>query len=140
MKVPYIPGLGNVRPVGHMRPTKHLYVAREHLLGSLLRYLGCSIMLNNSFLSKRRSKNSFSSTLTFKFKFYITNTGPRRLNVLLIWPARPRELPTPGIYTRVYVEKFWLLLVIKNFISTYARVIKYAIGMGTFGLFSPLNH
>ena len=27
-------GLGNVRPAGHMWPAKHLYVAREHFLGS----------------------------------------------------------------------------------------------------------
>ncbi len=27
--------LGNVWPAGHMRPAKHLNVAREHFLGSL---------------------------------------------------------------------------------------------------------
>jgi len=26
-------GLGNVRPAGHMRPAKHINVAREHILG-----------------------------------------------------------------------------------------------------------
>jgi hypothetical protein len=39
--VQFGPGLGNVRPEGHMRPAKHCNVAREHFLGSPLRYLVC---------------------------------------------------------------------------------------------------
>ncbi len=44
-----------------------------------------------------KSKNSFSLNLTLTFKPYVTVTGPRRPNVLPMWPARQKELPTPAI-------------------------------------------
>jgi hypothetical protein len=34
-------GLGNVQPVGHMRPAKYVNVACEHFLGSPYKYLVC---------------------------------------------------------------------------------------------------
>ncbi len=56
------------------------------------------------FLRKLKAKTSFSLNLTLKFNPYVTNTVPRRLNVLLMWPATQKELPTPDI-THIYSER-----------------------------------
>jgi hypothetical protein len=44
-----------------------------------------------------KSKNHIFHHLTLKSNPYVTDTGPRRPNVLPMWPTRQKELPTPGV-------------------------------------------
>ncbi len=52
-----------------------------------------------------KAKTSFSLNLTLKFNRYVTYTGPRRLNVMLMWPARQKELTTPAVKCKELIIK-----------------------------------
>ncbi len=43
------------------------------------------------------AKNAFSPDLIRNFMLHVTDTGPSRPNVLPMWPARQKELPTPAL-------------------------------------------
>ncbi len=90
-------GLGNVRPAVHMRPAKHFNVAREHFFRFSIKIFSLLKNVELQVFKKIKSKNTFSPHLTLKFNPYVSDTGPRRPNVLPLWPARQKELPTPGL-------------------------------------------
>jgi hypothetical protein len=63
-----------------------------------------------------KSKNSFS----LKFRPFVTDTGPRRPNVLPMLPTRQKELATPGLALDLIIYIFFNDYL-KNFFECFSQ-------------------
>jgi len=81
---PFKAGLGNVWPAGHIRPSKHLNVARELHLKFLL----------NSYIDYENKLNIKKVPVLLQSNLKIHGRIP---NLSLMWSAKPKELHTPDL-------------------------------------------